>query len=334
MSSLESLPVEIVQKIFLECLEVNLPRASLHVARALSNPTIYTWLIRLAFSSSNDSSTDDFFTSGFLPPPLDFFAMSPSDRTSLQTTILQCRWCTLPLMRKCQQEYVEHAIRQKSQHLILSPRDRDTLLNLGPHFSQRDDHDRGQNGRRGKGDLIITAKTPGSDVDVKIAIWFNFGAVQIREPSPIYYETDVFRLPCSLITKPPRMPDKLLQPPWTQSKLEFLSLLATEAYIDEDNSYTRSKQVLRQVIRDRDYATFERLLGMTIRTKNYNYPIRWPARRSHFRAVLKHAQGPHDPFIQLMVEKRWHELPTSEMELRNALIENLGGAPNGPPRQV
>ncbi|KAL1997619.1 hypothetical protein VTN02DRAFT_1258 [Thermoascus thermophilus] len=55
-SRLESLPVELIQKIFLESLELNLPRASIHLARALSDPLIYTWLIRLAGATCRRAS--------------------------------------------------------------------------------------------------------------------------------------------------------------------------------------------------------------------------------------------------------------------------------------
>jgi hypothetical protein len=325
------LPVEVLQKIFFECLEINLPRASIHIARVLSNPIIYTWLIRLAFSSPNESSRHGFFTPDFLPPPFDFFALSSTDRTNLQTAILECKWSTLSLMRKCQREYVEHAIRRKCNDLIFSPEDRRTLSNLDDAFSRQSEYDQGRDGRRGKGDLILMARSPGSDVDVKVAIWFNFGAVQIREPSPIFYETDVFRLPCCSMDNPARMPDKLLRPPWTKSKLEFLSLLATEAYIDEDNTYSRSRLVLRQVIKDRDYPTFERLLSMHIRTKIYNYPLRWPARSNHFRAALKYVEGPNDPFIRYLVDKRWQELSPKEVRVKSALLANLGRNTNIPP---
>src|SRR5881394_1529735 len=88
---LEKLPIELIQKIFFECLDINFPRASLHIASALSNEVIYTWLIRLAFSSNNDSSKVGFFTNTFLP--LDYFAIDADQRAALQTEILRCRWC-------------------------------------------------------------------------------------------------------------------------------------------------------------------------------------------------------------------------------------------------
>ncbi|OXV10238.1 hypothetical protein Egran_02003 [Elaphomyces granulatus] len=324
-SYLESLPVELIRKIFFECLEINLPRASLYIAQILSDEHVYTWLIRVAFCSLNESSRTGFFTPSFLPSPLDFFAVSSSDRTRLQASILGCRWCTLPLMRKCQREYIEHVIRLKCRNLRFAPEDRKKLTNLDAAFSRLGDWDQAPGGRRGKGDLIVAAKAPDANgSDLKVAIWFNVGALQIREPSPIYYEIDLFRLPCCAVENPPRMPRKLLHPPWTPVKLEFLALLATEAYIDEDNSYARSKRVLRQVIRDRDFPTFQRLLGLSIRTKIYNYPFRWPARPSHFRAALRHAEGQNDPFVRFLCENRWGDLPLTEIDVKQALLDNLG----------
>lgn len=326
-SRLECLPVEIIQKVFLECLEINLPRASPFIARSLSDPLIYTWLIRLAFSSANDSSRHDFFTPDFLPPPLDFFALSSVERGDLQTRLLQCRWCTVELMRRCQQEYVEHVIRRKCQHLIFSPQDRALLSNLDGHFARRAqcDHGRG-GGRRSKGDIVLNAKTSDSRTDLKVAIWFNFGAVQIREPSPVFYETDMFRLPTCPVDAPARIPDKLLHAPWTEAKLEFLSLLSLDAYIDDDSNYHRSKRIIRHVIQARDFTTFERLFHMHIRTKNYNYPILWPARPSHFRAALRYARGPNDPFVKWLVQHRWQELPLNDIRTKTALMANLGTA--------
>ena len=326
--TLESLPIEIIRKIFFESLEINLPRASPFISRILSDQHVYTWLIRLAFSSSNESSRDGFFTESFLPTPLDFFALSPSDRANLQTSILECRWCTLPLMRRCQREYMEHVIRRKCHDLRFAPEDRKKLTNLDAAFSRLADYEEASGGRRSKGDLIVPAKARDGS-DLKVAIWFNSGSIQIREPSLIFYEMDVFRLPCCPAENPPRMPRKLLHPPWTPAKLEFLSFLATKAYIDEDNSYHRSKRILRQVIRDRDFSTFKRLLEtVSIRTRVYNYPLRWPARPSHFQAALNHAEGRNDPFIRFLVDNRWDELASNATHantsnIRAAMLDNL-----------
>jgi hypothetical protein len=46
LSRIESLPVELIQEIFLHCLELNLPKASFVLGRALSDKRIYKALLR------------------------------------------------------------------------------------------------------------------------------------------------------------------------------------------------------------------------------------------------------------------------------------------------
>ncbi|KAE8151254.1 hypothetical protein BDV25DRAFT_171630 [Aspergillus avenaceus] len=322
-SRLEALPAEIIQEIFLHCLEFNLPRASLHISRVLSNPLIYTWLIRLAFSSANESSRSAFFTSDFLPWPLEYFVLSVEQRRDLQNDILTCRWCTLPLMRKCQREYVEHVIHRKCRDLDFSPGDYQTLTTIGSRLSNTDGCDKGEGGSRGRGDLILKARDETTNTDYKVAIWFHFGALQIRRPKKLVTEYDLFRLPSCLPEAPACMPHKLLCPPWTEAKLDFLQLLSTDAYIDEDDSFPRSRRVLRQVIRSRDFATFQRLLSMYIRCQCYKYPVRWPVLPNHFSAALKYADEHDDPFIRLLVEQRWDDIPENQLQLKDALVSKL-----------
>ncbi|OKL63148.1 hypothetical protein UA08_01351 [Talaromyces atroroseus] len=347
--TLESLPAELIEKIFFHSLEINLPRASWHIARILSKPIIYKWLVRVAFSSSNTSSKHDFFTPDFLPPPLTYWAVSPSERTHLQTTILECRWCTLQLIRQCQQDYVKQIIRQKCKDLVFSDRDQQILDNIDQWFSRPMEFDLAVHGRRGSGDLVMKAKkkhTPAAPAttatstaaettptaapvttfsDVRISFWIHFGAVQIGEPSPVSYEIDQFRLPCApSLDERPRMPNKLLRPPWTAEKLEFLLLLSQEAWIDEDtHSSDRSHLVLRQLIRDRDYLTFEKLLYMNVVSKNYSYPQNWPVKTRHFRAAVKYARGRNDPFVRLLYHQRWHVLGERERDVKAEVLNNL-----------
>jgi hypothetical protein len=323
LSALESLPVEVLQNIFLASLELNLPRASLPIAQSLSSPLIYTWLIRVAFSSLNDGSRHAFFTPDFLPPPLDPFLLTPTDRTRLQNAILSCRWCTLDLIRRCQREYILHTLRHKCSHLILSPTDTHLLSHLDPYFqpTRLQQMDRAQNGRRGRGDIILSCRTrqdPGQER--KLAIWFHFGAVQIRSPSPVFYEIDMFRLPTCAVDSPPRIPDKLLSYPLTDEKFEFLTLLAPEAYLDEDDRFERAQNLLRTLIQKRDIQAFTRLLNLHIRTPAYSYTVEWPVRPPVFRAVMRHAEPQDDPFVEVLVEKKWHEIPENA---RGQLMANL-----------
>ncbi|KAJ5263416.1 hypothetical protein N7478_011021 [Penicillium angulare] len=323
LSRLESLPVEILQTIFLYSLEINLPRASFSISGALSNPLLYTWLTRLAFSSLNQSSRHGFFTPEFLPPPLNIGDVTWDQRQHLQTVLLTCRWCTLEFMRKCQREYVEHAIKQKCADLVFSPQDKAILENLEPHFAELKYCDHAEKGRRGKGDLVIpatrqkpenhdendkTQKQPSSNStsdkpehqdqppsrsssrssDHKVAIWFHFGAVQIREQNEVYFEKDLFRFPCSIPVCPGRIPDKLLREPWSESQFEFLDLLSGDFYLDEDDYMAeRSDEITSMLIRTRQDLAFERLMSMSFRAANCRIRTPWRLKSDHLKLIIE-----------------------------------------------
>ncbi|KAJ5092431.1 hypothetical protein NUU61_007301 [Penicillium alfredii] len=315
-SRIESLPVEILQLIFLYSLEVNFPRASPRLGHALSNQLLYTWLVRLVFSSTNPGSREGFFTPDFLPPPLDFWALEWQQRQHLQTTLLACRWCTLPLLRRCQREYIAHAIRRKCAGLVFHPDDQAALADLRPHFKNLSECDRAADGHRGKGDLIIPARldegcprSSSRSVDRKLAIWFHFGAVQIREPHEVYYENDLFRLPCSVVIGPGRIPDKVLRAPWSPEQFEFLQLLAADFYLDEDEvAADRSSDITHRLIRKRAIEPFRRLLRMHFRAANCRVPARWPLRSSHYSLVRRCGTGAGDPFAAVILDERWDDL--------------------------
>ncbi|THC99603.1 hypothetical protein EYZ11_000870 [Aspergillus tanneri] len=302
-SRLELLPVEIIQLIFLHSLEFNLPRASPYISRMLSNTVIYTWLIRLAFSSANESSKHGYFTADFLPPPLDFWALSAQERRDLQSDILECGWFTLPLIRKCQREYMEQVVRHKLHDLDFCPDDLPALDNIGRQYDNLEGCDKGLGGIRGKGDLILRAKDRATKKEERVALWFHYGALLVRPPKKLYDHLDIFQLPWCSVDWPPRIPDRLLSPPWTETKLEFLRLFSTSAYIDEDSTFPRSKRVLRQVIRDRDLATFEQLVKIF---------------------ALKHADERDDPFIKILVDQRWEDIPAKASHLKEQLMSKAG----------
>ncbi|OQD75719.1 hypothetical protein PENDEC_c006G07097 [Penicillium decumbens] len=315
-SRLESLPAEILQLIFLYSLEINLARASPYLSRALSHPLLYTWLVRLAFSSTNPGSREGFFTPDFLPPPLDFWALPWQQRQHLQTAILACRWCTLPFFRQCQREYVEHTIRRKCANLTFSPDDQARLAHLDPYFSNLSQCDQAIDGRRGKGDLVLPASAPPVKIrtDRKVAIWFHFGAVQIREPNDIYFETDLFRLPCSVVIAPGRIPDKLLRVPWSESQFEFLQLLSLDFYLDDEFSTDRSARITTRLIHRRSIEPFQRLLRMYFRAANCRIPARWPLQISHYAQVMRYGSGSGDPFATFLLHERWDDIPATAKE--------------------
>ncbi|KAJ5757342.1 uncharacterized protein N7511_006036 [Penicillium nucicola] len=308
-SRLESLPVEIIQLIFLHCLEVNLPRASPRLSYALSIRTP---------ARARDSSRRTFAAAiGLLGVVLGGTTEASDYASDLSVVYLSAA-----------QAYVLHTIRRKCAGLVFHEDDMALLENLEARFEDLGGCDWAVNGRRGKGDLVFHAQldsNASSRIDRKVAIWFHFGAVQIREPHDIYYENDLFRLPCALAIRPGRIPDKVLRSPWSDSQFEFLQLLSADFYLDEDEVCPeRSSEITYRLIRKRMIEPFRRLLGMSFRAANCRVPARWPLQPSHYSLVRRYASGSGDPFAMTILHDRWDDVPADAKEDLLRYIEPEG----------
>lgn len=137
LSNLESLPVELIEKIFLYSLNVDLPRASPRLATAVSNEQVYRLFILLAFWDNDYSVYDNWnhhltkaakpsennispaqLASGRLrdseytwsqtlsiyrilrPLGRDYVPLTYDERRALQSAILRCKWCTNDRIRR------------------------------------------------------------------------------------------------------------------------------------------------------------------------------------------------------------------------------------------
>ncbi|KAL2820575.1 hypothetical protein BDW59DRAFT_114007 [Aspergillus cavernicola] len=327
-SPLEALPAEIIQEIFLRCVEINLPRASIHIARALSNKVIYTWLIRLAFTGLKGGDTGSFLKARHFLPPHDVVArLREAERTGLRTQILDCRWCSLSLIRKCQMQFLRHVLRYKCQDLEFPTETLGRIAGIELRFDNLNVYDTAAEGYPNNGDIVLRASRPQYNVgdpicDQRIAVWFNIGIVQIQKiRNHQAEETITFELPWC---QGSYLPDKLLCSPWTEAKLEFLQLLSTKAFLDRDDTCPRATRALRQVIRERDFATFVRLLDLYVRIKCYSFPVRWPSSNAVFRAALRHADVQDDPFVRLLVEERWDYIKPDDFWLKGKLLSKMG----------
>ncbi|KAL4905281.1 hypothetical protein BDW74DRAFT_153355 [Aspergillus multicolor] len=117
LSRLESLPVELIEKIFLYSRSVNLPRSSPSIRAAVSSERVYRALMLLAFfdperialpesqqSSSGTVPSADPKTAALsvseaqisrILRPLEYVHLGKGERRSLQASIVTCRWCTI-----------------------------------------------------------------------------------------------------------------------------------------------------------------------------------------------------------------------------------------------
>ncbi|KAE8349112.1 hypothetical protein BDV28DRAFT_68831 [Aspergillus coremiiformis] len=100
LSRLETLPVELIEKIFLHSLNVSFPRASLSLAATVSSERIYRALILLAFwndlpSSTGTADAASAATIAKILSPLDYVPRDLDERSALQRAITRCKWCTV-----------------------------------------------------------------------------------------------------------------------------------------------------------------------------------------------------------------------------------------------
>lgn len=105
LSRLERLPVELLEKIFLYSLNVDFARCSPFLAAAVSSERIYRLLVLLAFwydpstpVSRAEQNAVDNPVSKILR--FDYTPLDDEQRCSLQSSILRCRWCTVPRVVK------------------------------------------------------------------------------------------------------------------------------------------------------------------------------------------------------------------------------------------
>jgi hypothetical protein len=125
-SAIEKLPPELIEQIFLSCLEVNLAKASPWLGKILAKESVYRILILFAFSKDAGHSTarttpfpnedpDEFMldvsyrTSLFaiateLFRPAVYRRLGDDERTRLQWQILPCRWCTITRIHRYHKE--------------------------------------------------------------------------------------------------------------------------------------------------------------------------------------------------------------------------------------
>lgn len=96
LSRLECLPVELIEKIFLYALDVNLPRSSPVLATALSRERMYRIFILLSFW--NDLPVEKDASRPVIArilAPAEYRPLEEEERKALQYDVLRCRWCTI-----------------------------------------------------------------------------------------------------------------------------------------------------------------------------------------------------------------------------------------------
>lgn len=218
LSHLERLPAEILQMVFLECLNLNLPRASSSLASTLSSFYIKSQLFFIAFSSDTFSLRHE--------DQLMRILKSSAAIAKLQTEILQFRWMTLAFLHQCIPLYLKKEFHRTSKlsHLehsaetltgSLSKETAPPRLITDPHevksrlrmemFPNTGEH---KQWWFGTSDSFVSIISPQ-------------GWVNLHLP----FESERLLGRMLYCEKGCLMPEKLLRGPWTPSQCEFLERL-------------------------------------------------------------------------------------------------------------
>ena len=100
LSILETLPVEVIEKIFLYSLNLDLPRASSVLAAALSRDQTYSLLIILALWNDPLGTIPLNAAMASMLAPLEYTPLTRGHRKSLQEEVFRCKWCTMERVRE------------------------------------------------------------------------------------------------------------------------------------------------------------------------------------------------------------------------------------------
>lgn len=224
-SHLERLPTEILQMVFLECLNIDLPRTSPRLASKLSSFYIKSQLFSIAFSSENFELRHG--------DQLMRILHSSATIAKLQSDILQLRWMTLDLLHQCIPLYLEREFHRISQLLHIEHSDETLTGNLSRETAPK---------------LITDPHEAKSRMRMEIGLhngdrkqwWFGtlnsfvsiispHGWVNLHLP----LESEWLQGRMLLCLEDCLIPEKLLRGPWTPSQCEFLeSILHAGATID------------------------------------------------------------------------------------------------------
>lgn len=224
-SHLERLPAEILQMVFLECLNLNLPRASPRLALTLSSFYIKSQLFFIAFSSED-------FIQGH-GDRLRRILKSSAAIAKLQSEILQFRWMTLDFLHQCIPLYLKKEFHRisKLSHLehsdetLMDSLSKETAPKLAtyPHevksrmrMETEPNNEEHKQWWFGTSDSFISVISPQGWVNLHLPFefeWLRGRMLHCEEGCLI--------------------PEKLLRGPWTPSQCEFLeSLVHAGATID------------------------------------------------------------------------------------------------------
>ncbi|KAL9024654.1 MAG: hypothetical protein Q9196_006353 [Gyalolechia fulgens] len=284
LATLECLPTEILQRIFLFSQNVALPQASLTLGKALSSTYVKHQLLRALVTDPCMGQ----------PPSVDYLHPPSVDYriARLQTNLLRCRWVDLPSIKRA----VAASMTSLLALLLGKPADGfsradlvtsgilDALVDTGCPLQEHSDAELSRfvddifsiptNNPWVRWHSYAKAKGQGLHIDPKL------GAMWISQRPFFVYNTRL-RATCQI-------PTRLLHGPWTDSKKELLEfLMCTGAGLDPEDSNNEevAAESLKEAIVQGD-ASLVSLLISCWYTGAKSYRAEMPPSEEHLRLAI------------------------------------------------
>ena len=235
LSRLERLPNELLQEIFLQCLNLNLPRASSTLGLNLASPHIKMRLVFKAFFSNSGK---------ILEHSAELLAIlhTKQEIAELQSAILRLGWMTLDFLRQYVRVFLVKTVLRRFLELKLDLRNdlkptEATITEL-LEDAYKDDSLGISEGLLGDHSFSWNV---GSNIGVFLRVGLRIGDILLRVTTNEHdynsKETLQYRWRLLLCLDQCRIPDKLLHGPWTDAKCDFLEVVTTNgASVDWVNS--------------------------------------------------------------------------------------------------
>ncbi|KAI3034426.1 beta-acetyl hexosaminidase like family protein [Aspergillus niger] len=312
-SILESLPVELIEKIFLYSLNVNFARCSSALGATVSSERIYRALILLAFWDDSSATTalrnhaSEVAISRILRP-VDYHPLSNAERRHLQDTILRCKWCTIQRLLAQLPDLMNLAIQRHwlGAGIGMGPHDQESLTRF---LAQRED----------------TRIFEGTDTNG--ANHYTLTVAPLVSVTVTHHENDqstTYPVLGVLL-----IPNKLVEDLSTPDHVTYLELLRIASGFNRADlvkpTVSVSHESLQIGIRNALIENNKAALSILLKIDEYHFrsenqslnpttrvPYILPA--EHFRTAVRFAR--HDPtFFQLLVRASAESVPADDAEI-------------------
>lgn len=355
LSRLESLPVELIEEIFLYSLNINLPRCSHLIAAAVSSERIYRALLLLAFfdndvarfvmSDIDQSNLDEPFNStdpisaskktaekevSRLMKPLAYLPLWEDERRSLQAAIVSCRWCTMERLMSVLPDLMRLTIWQRwLSWAVNMPKDQQDSLQLFlAHMGDR---------LQTKGLDPIQFENSGGPNARHVLYIDPMVSISIRQEGNGSSHETKRDLPILGVLE---IPDRFLnggQEGFSETHGHFLEFLRVAGGLTHDRGPDFQKDInfSREAIQEGIHtALIEHSVGVlttllkldeyTFRCQNNRHPLLYMLPSEHFRTAVRVARN--DPSLfQLLLCASAESVPSDDSEITQWAI-----ALNGP----